>query len=350
MDMETFKDKGYKISEPIADDVLREERREAGQMAATATGMPEYKSAADFDARFSEMLQADEEKERARKEKEIQRKQIAQSMSDLGAVFGDVIKASGGALVTPRDVQAKYDALDKQSQTVYDNYRARMDAMRKELNDDAEKDRDRALKAKENAEALAYQWRLYAAKKAADDAKTDAERKWKAAEAEKDRKAKANAAYIRATGKKDKDVYRRLTLNDGRTIDTTKADNTSRMRMILIYMIQNGMVDVNNDAYYKSVTDSRLIKKDNGEYDFEEESVPLVISRLSDDEVEETIGHYLLSLNKKQNDALYGMFGQKAIPKTKPTTTQPAKATTTQPAETTATTPQPKQTSTGGLY
>ncbi len=350
MDMVTFENKGYKTSEPIADDVLREERREAGQMAATATGMPEYKSAADFDARFSKMLQADEEKERARKEKEIQRKQIAQSMSDLGAVFGDVIKASGGALVTPRDVQAKYDALDKQSQAVYDNYRARMDAMRKELNDDAEKDRDRALKAKENAEAWAYQWRLYAAKKAADDAKTDAERKWKAAEAEKDRKAKANAAYIRATGKKDADVYRRLTLNDGRTIDTTKADNTSRLRMMLIYMIRNGMVDVNNDALYKSVTDSRLIKKDNGEYTFEEESVPLVISRLSDDDVLETITHYLDFLDKEENDALYDTFGQKAIPKRKPTTTQPAKGTTTQPAETTATTPQPKQTSTGGLY
>ena len=348
--MVTFENKGYKTSEPIADDVLREERREAGQMAATATGMPEYKSAADFDARFSKMLQADEEKERARKEKEIQRKQIAQSMSDLGAVFGDVIKASGGALVTPRDVQAKYDALDKQSQTVYDNYRARMDAMRKELNDDAEKDRDRALKAKENAEALAYQWRLYAAKKAADDAKTDAERKWKAAEAEKDRKAKANAAYIRATGKKDADIYKRLTLNDGRFIDITKADSTSRLRMMLQYMIQNRMVDVNNNAYYKNLVESRLIKKDNGEYAFEEESVPLVISRLSDEDILETISHYLYFLNKEQNDALYDTFGQKAIPKTKPTTTQPAKGTTTQPAETTATTPQPKQTSTGGLY
>ena len=110
------------------------------------------------------------------------------------------------------------------------------------------------------------------------------------------------------------------------------------------------MVDVNNNAYYKNLVESRLIKKDNGEYAFEEESVPLVISRLSDEDILETISHYLYFLNKEQNDALYDTFGQKAIPKTKPTTTQPAKGTTTQPAETTATTPQPKQTSTGGLY
>lgn len=348
--METLENKGYKISEPIADDVLQAERREAGQMAAAATGMPEYKSAADFDARFSQMLAADEKKERERKEKEIQRKQIAQSMSDLGAVFGDVIKASGGALVTPRDVQAKYDALDKQTQNVYDNYRARMDAMRKGLQDNAAKDRDRALKAKEDAAALAQQWKLYAAKKAADDAKTDAERKWKAEEAEKDRKARANAAYIRATGRKDTDVYKRLTLNDGRVIETTKADNTSRLRMMLQYMIQNGMVDVNNDAYYKNLVKNRFIKKDNGELAFEEENVPLVISKLSDEDILETISHYLYFLTDEQNNSLYDTFGQKAMPKKQtPNTTQPAQATTTQPADTTVAA-QKQQTSTGGLY
>lgn len=261
--METLENKGYKISEPIADDVLQAERREAGQMAAAATGIPEYKSAADFDARFSEMLRADEEKERARKEKEIQRKQIAQSMSDLGAVFGDVIKASGGALVTPRDVQTKYDALDKQTQSVYDNYRARMDAMRKDLQDNAAKDRDHALKAKDDAEALANQWKLYALKKADDDAKIAAERKWKAEEAQKDRDAKKNAAYMRANRSSGNSNYYQLSFPNNRVVTLTKADALNRIRDTFSWMVQKGMIDINDDTRYphEEVSGFRKTKK-----------------------------------------------------------------------------------------
>lgn len=232
--METLENKGYKISEPIADDVLQAERREAGQMAAAATGMPEYKSAADFDARFSEMLRADEEKERARKEKEIQRKQIAQSMSDLGAVFGDVIKASGGALVTPRDVQAKYDALDKQTQSVYDNYRARMDAMRKGLQDNAAKDRDRALKAKEDAANRKWREDLYAKKKADDNA-----------EAEKDRNARLKEAYARTYNhnynKTERPEYS-LAFPGEQPIPLDKAEGSRIYNAIFDYMIKKGII------------------------------------------------------------------------------------------------------------
>lgn len=342
--MKTLENKGYKISEPIADDVLQAERREAGQMAASATGMPEYKSAADFDARFSEMLRADEEKERARKEKEIQRKQIAQSMSDLGAVFGDVIKASGGALVTPRDVQAKYDALDKQTQSVYDNYRARMDAMRKDLQDNAAKDRDRALKAKDDAEALANQWKLYALKKADDDAKIAAERKWKAEEAQKDRDARKNAAYIRTTGKKDADIYSEITLPNGKVIQTTKANNTSRLRDIFLYMVDNGMIDVNNDAYYKQMVEGHFVKKDDGTLAYEKENTPMVLAKLTDKEVLEAISHYNHFLTDEQSDMLFDEFGQKA----RSTTQKPASSITHTIAKTA--TQQSEQTSTGGLY
>ena len=326
--METLENKGYKISEPVADDVLQQERREVGNAAATATGMPEYKSAADFDARFSEMLRADEEKERERKEKEIQRKQIAQSMSDLGAVFGDVIKASGGALVTPRDVQAKYDALDKQTQSVYDNYRARMDAMRKGLQDNAAKDRDRALKTKENAEALAQQWKLYAAKKADDNAKAAEERKWKEAEAEKDRAARAQAAYIRATGKKDADVYAEIQLPNGKVIQTTKANNTSRIRDIFLYMVDNGMIDVNNDAYYKQMVEGHFVRKDDGTLAYEKENIPMVLAELSDKEVLEAISHYNHFLTEEQSNKLYDEFGQKAR-STTPKSEQPTQSETT---------------------
>lgn len=216
-----------------ADEILQQERKAAGEMAATATGMPEYKSAADFDARFSQMLAADAERERTQKEKEIQRKQIAQGMSDLGAVFGDVIKASGGALVTPRDVQAKYDALDKQTQSVYDNYRARMDAMRKGLQDNAAKDRNRALKAKEDAANRQWQMDLYAKKKADDDAR-----------AEKDREARIKAAYARNYNynynRKEVPKYS-LDFGDEH-FDYNDADGSRIYNSIYRYMRQNGII------------------------------------------------------------------------------------------------------------
>ncbi len=341
--METLKNKGYKISEPIADNVLQEARRDAGQMASAAIGMPEYKSAADFDARFSEMLRADEEKERARKEKEIQRKQIAQSMSDLGAVFGDVIKASGGALVTPRDVQAKYDALDKQTQSVYDNYRARMDAMRKGLQDNAAKDRDRALKAKTDAEALANQWKLYALKKADEDAKIAAERKWKTDEAEKDRDAKKNAAYIRANRSNGNSNYYQLSFPNNRVVTLTKADALNRIRDTFSWMVQKGMIDINDDARYPHEEVSGFRKNEKGEDVYVKENIPIDPVDLSTNQMFNIISDYMPYLSDSQSDELYAKLSQRKV-------AQESVGKTNGATQAKTTTQQSEQTSTGGLY
>lgn len=159
----------------VVDEVLGKERIATGEAAAAATGIPEYKSAADFDARFTQMLAAEEEAERKKQEQKIERQKVAQSMSDLGAVFGDVIKASGGAVVTPREVKAQYDAMDKNAQTVYDNYRTRMDVLRKGIKDRADADKDAAMKAKENANNWYNQYRLYEKKEEEAKRKSDLE-------------------------------------------------------------------------------------------------------------------------------------------------------------------------------
>lgn len=136
------------------EELLEQERKAAGQALAEQTGTPQYATAADFDARLTRMLMEDERKEREKQEKRIQRQQMAQSLTDLGAVFGDVIKASGGALVTPRDMQARYDQLDNKQKMVYDNYRARMDVLRQQALARAKGDRDAAGRAKQREEEM----------------------------------------------------------------------------------------------------------------------------------------------------------------------------------------------------
>ncbi|MBQ6724056.1 MAG: hypothetical protein IJQ84_06040 [Paludibacteraceae bacterium] len=136
------------------EELLEQERKAAGQALTEQTGTPQYATAADFDARLTRMLMEDERKEREKQEKRIQRQQMAQSLTDLGAVFGDVIKASGGALVTPRDMQARYDQLDNKQKMVYDNYRARMDVLRQQALARAKGDRDAAGRAKQREEEM----------------------------------------------------------------------------------------------------------------------------------------------------------------------------------------------------
>ncbi len=238
-----------------ADELLQQQRMQAGETASKATGTPEYKSAADFDARLTGMLMEDEAKERQRQEQKIERQKIAQSMTDLGAVFGDVIKASGGALVTPRDVKAKYDALDKNTQTVYDNYRTRMEAMRKGLQDRTKGDMDAAEKAKDKAAAEKLQRDLLAQKQA-EAAET---RRWRTEENRRNREARIRAAQMQITSRanqvKDYTEYK-FTLNDAqgtpKSVNWNKAEAKMYIPDTFRWMVYNNYIDLNDDAYPKT--------------------------------------------------------------------------------------------------
>jgi hypothetical protein len=102
---------------------------------------------------FEEKL-ARRERERERMELEVQQKALERQrlrlgLADFAAGIGDMLKASGGAVVTPRDYQRMYDSLTAQHQKNFDGYLARMQAL---------KEQERA-KAKEAADR-AYQERL----------------------------------------------------------------------------------------------------------------------------------------------------------------------------------------------
>lgn len=189
---------------------LGQARKEAGEMLAQETGMPQYASAADFDARITQMLANDERQEREKQEQKIQRQQAAQTIADTWSIFGDMIKASEGAVVSPRDVQKRYAELDDNAKKVYDNYRARLDVLRKGIADRAKGDRDNALAI-----------HLQNQKAAADEARWKAELEWKTRQAAADRAAqerisKRNSRSVRTnvTTKEDE----RIQLNMGRDI------------------------------------------------------------------------------------------------------------------------------------
>ena len=130
---------------------------------------------------FDEKL-ARKEREQARidlltQQRALERQRARTGLADLAAGVGDMIKASNGAIVTPRDYQAMYDTLTAQQKVNYNNYLARMQAMK-----EAEK-----AKAKEAADR-AYQERLLTEQRAYQEEQARKAQEFQAAESEKNRK------------------------------------------------------------------------------------------------------------------------------------------------------------------
>lgn len=150
---------------------------------------PTIQSEADIDARLTQMLMDEAKADKEADEKRLQRQMAARSLSDMGAVFTDMIKASQGAKVSPRQVEQHYQRLDDNTRKVYDAYRTRMDLLRKQ-----QADREKEKRAQAAAEAR-LKMQLDAQKDKGDQA--DAFKRWKT---EQDNAAKIKAAQVRAAG------------------------------------------------------------------------------------------------------------------------------------------------------
>ena len=110
---------------------------------------------------FEEKL-ARQERERERiemltQQKALQRQKARAGLADLAAGIGDMIKASGGAIVNPRDYRAMYDSLTEQQKTNYNNYLARMQALKEQEKAKQKEAADRAYQERLLAEQRAYQ-------------------------------------------------------------------------------------------------------------------------------------------------------------------------------------------------
>lgn len=226
------------------EELLEQERKAAGQALAEQTGTPQYATAADFDARLTRMLMEDERKEREKQEKRIQRQQMAQSLTDLGAVFGDVIKASGGALVTPRDVQARYDQLDNKQKMVYDNYRARMDMLRQQALARAKGDRDAAGRAKQRGEELELRRLLAEMQEEARNQRAETQANARVNSAQKQAEARIKSARIQAASKRtvtrsrNGSVFYTIPFS-GANYDIPKSAYDGRMGQLYAYLDQH---------------------------------------------------------------------------------------------------------------
>lgn len=206
--------------------------------------VPQYRSSADFDAEFTRMLMEDEKKEREQQEKINQRKQLAQVLGDLGqSLFNDVIKASGGALVTPRDVQARYDKLDERGKQIYDNYRARMDAIRQKALKRMDSDRDKADSTAQKQNDREYNLWLWQQQRKAKEAEAENTRQAAAAEAEKSRKSQENLARIRTynyNSNKGPDYV--IDFGDGERYTYKDYEGANVYGAICQYMLNNGII------------------------------------------------------------------------------------------------------------
>lgn len=179
---------------------------------------------ADIDARFTRMLEDDAKADREREEKRINRQLAARSLSDLGGVFTDMIKASEGALVSPRQVEQHYQRLDDRQKQLYDTYRARMDAIRRgKLNRDAQRAKDEGDKA--------FQEEML-------------KRRLKAAADEGDAKRKnaLKAAYIRRDYNGSNKPKYSLKFGDNAPIEYNEADGRRVYGQVLQYMMDKGYI------------------------------------------------------------------------------------------------------------
>lgn len=109
---------------------------------------------------FEEMMARREKAEEAMRlqsqQRELERQKARLGLADLAAGIGDIIKASGGALVDKRSYQDMYDRLTAQQQKNFDNYLARMEALKAQEKAKQKEAADRAYQ-----ERLIKEQRLY---------------------------------------------------------------------------------------------------------------------------------------------------------------------------------------------
>lgn len=295
------------------EELLAQQQREAGAAAAQATGNPLYKSAADFDARFTRMLADEERKEREEQEKRIQRQQAAQAVSDAySGIFNDVLKAHQGALVTPRDVQQRYDRLDERQKQIYDNYRARMAAIRKQAQDRAAGNLGVAQRAKEKQDEMDLRWKIAA--------EQEAGRNQRAAEANQNRYKIAQeraAKTVTRTGGAAQDYVVEYA---GQKYTIPKNVFDSRMANLYAYMDKNNLFTYEGQREDALDGIMAILSAGNNTHSAESSKAKLAIAVLvALDNIPPTSEHYQEIVNR-----LSGVQGTQpaATPKTPETNTQ----------------------------
>lgn len=156
----------------------------AEPVVAPPTGNPSKVSAPvitnlTFEDRLRDRFEKEYAEEKRKEEERLKKTRLGYGISGIAASIGDMVRASEGAPVNPRDWQKIYDDLTAQEKANINNYQVRMAKLR----EDARADRKAAAAAAASAEATKQQ-RDY------EVVKDYIERNFKGDQAEKDRMLK----------------------------------------------------------------------------------------------------------------------------------------------------------------
>lgn len=170
-------------------DTILDELDDDGDMVLEALGfrdsqtgrlaVPHHKT---YDEILADRERAQEELRHINEQKALQRQQARLGLADLAAGIGDMIKASGGAIVTPRDYQAMYNSLTEQQKTNYNNYLARMEALKEQEKAKQKEAADRAYQERMLKEQRLYNEQLQQRQWAHDEEVLEQKHKNKIAE------------------------------------------------------------------------------------------------------------------------------------------------------------------------
>lgn len=144
-----------------------------------------------FEEKLARQERAREELRHINEQRAIQRQQSRLGLAELAAGIGDMIKASGGAIVTPRDYKAMYDSLTEQQRVNYNNYLARMQALKEQEKAKQKEAADRAYQEKMLATQHERDMEKLLQAQGFQAGEAQKERNWKSYEASLDRALKA---------------------------------------------------------------------------------------------------------------------------------------------------------------
>ena len=118
---------------------------------------PEAEDKRSFEERYREREEQKAEIEKRTKQREIERANNRLSIAGLAATIGDMVRASEGGRVDPRDWQQMYDNLTAQEKANVDNYRLRMQKLEDDANRQRMQDKQIAAEAARQREQYEFQ-------------------------------------------------------------------------------------------------------------------------------------------------------------------------------------------------
>lgn len=174
----------------------------------------------------------DEERKRQYEleQKKLERRRLGEEIGEFSAVIGDMIKASNGALVTPRDFKQTYNSLDERQRQLFDREWARRDAMKI-------RDEDNARRAKERDEDRAWQLYLLQQRQKKEEEQAAANR------AHQEKLARIRNSYYGSSHRKPEDEYF-IDFGNGESKDykNNSKEGKNVYAAICQYLLNNGLI------------------------------------------------------------------------------------------------------------